>query len=626
MKFVTHLLFILMLNLSLVLSLSTPAHATSFLSDPGTSLEAMVQTEEEAEFLPVDEAFIFDFKQQGDNLILNWQVAEGYYLYRDKIKFAATDASVGEFEYPYSETIEDEYFGTSHIYRKQLTLMVPLKNVREGSEIKVKYQGCADAGLCYPPTKKVMPLIIAKAGGASNSANDANKTAGGTFENATASNPPVQVSQQNQLASKLASGSLALTLLAFFGLGVGLAFTPCVFPMYPILTGIIAGQGDKLSAKHGFLLSMSYVQGMALTYAALGLVVASAGVKFQAYFQHPAVLISLSLLFVLLSLSMFGWYNMALPQSWQAKITNLSNKQKGGSFGGVFMMGALSGLIASPCTTAPLSGALLYVAKSGDLLIGFFTLYILSLGMGLPLLILGASGGKLLPKAGAWMDSIKTVFGFLLLAVPLILLDRIIDIDYTLTAGAILSFALCAYLYSVHQQLTSVKAKTSVWFMAMSLFFMSAITLYQVWFSPSGTYVNQGPVAQQDGDNALDHHGFRNVTSLAELNAQLVLAKQLNKPVMIDLYAEWCVSCKEFEKYTFTDAAVKVQMSKFILLRADVTENNETDIELLEHYSVLGLPALLFFDRQSEELNQQRITGFMGADNFAQHLERVFKL
>jgi thiol:disulfide interchange protein DsbD len=615
MKFVSQWLFFLMITVSSTVALSPQAFATSFLNNPTNSLEDMVKTDEEAEFLPVDQAFIFEFEQHDDTLTLNWLVAEGYYLYRDKIKFAATGATVDDVEFPYSETIEDEYFGTSHVYRQQLTLKVPLSNVKDGAEVKVKYQGCADAGLCYPPTKKVMPLITTKLTSATQLAD--HSSASGTFDEG---NSNTTVSQQNELAGDLASGSLLVTLLAFFGLGVGLAFTPCVFPMYPILTGIIAGQGDKLSTRHGFLLSMSYVQGMAVTYAGLGLVVASAGVKFQAYFQHPSVLISLSLLFVLLSLSMFGWYEIGLPKSWQARLNNISNQQKGGSFGGVFMMGALSGLIASPCTTAPLSGALLYVAKSGDLFTGGITLYILSLGMGLPLLILGASGGKLLPKAGAWMDAIKTVFGFLLLAVPLILLDRIIDIRYTMTAAAVLSFTLCAYLYYVHQQLNSAKAKTAVWFMAMALFFFSAITIHQIWFTQPTV------AASQVGGVAEDHSGFIDVTSLDELKAQLVIAKQQSKPVLIDLYADWCVACKEFEKYTFSDPVVQQQMKQFMLIRIDVTANSDTDLELLENYSVLGLPTLLFFNRDSQELTQQRVTGYMAADNFNQHLLRVMKL
>jgi thiol:disulfide interchange protein DsbD len=606
MKFITPLLVLLMF----IGSLNSVSHAGSFLDNPATSLEQMV-SDEEPEFLPVNQAFEFNFEQKGDNLILHWTIAPEYYLYRDKIKFAVTDATLGEVTYPFSTTIEDEYFGTSHIYREELTLTVPLSKIGNAGVMKVKYQGCADAGLCYPPVKQVMPLIKSK-------------TADTAMMASNSVDPDIDdtivVSQQNDLASKLASGGLLLTLLAFFGLGVGLAFTPCVFPMYPILTGIIAGQCDKMTTKHGFLLSMSYVQGMAVTYAGLGLVVASAGVKFQAYFQHPYVLISLSLLFVLLSLSMFGWFEIALPAKWQERLTAVSNKQKGGSFTGVFFMGALSGLIASPCTTAPLSGALLYVAQSGDLFLGGLTLYILSLGMGLPLLILGASGGKLLPKAGAWMDAVKTVFGFMLLAVPLILLDRIIDFDYTLTAGAVLTIALCAYLYTIQQGFQSAKVKTAVTFVSLGLFIVAILALKQVWF-PQNQPIIQAQTQQHD----TDEHGFVNVTSLAELEQQLVIAKAAGKPLMIDLFAEWCVACKEFEKYTFADPTVKQQMNKFLLVRADVTENNETDLALLENFDVLGLPTLLFFNPQSKELDQQRITGFMDADKFNQHLLRVLK-
>ncbi|NQZ07651.1 MAG: protein-disulfide reductase DsbD, partial [Algicola sp.] len=440
-----------------------------------------------------------------------------------------------------------------------------------------------------------------------------------------ASGSPIEISQQNQLADDLAGSGLFFTLLAFFGLGVGLAFTPCVFPMYPILSGIIAGRGEKMSTKQGFMLSMVYVQGMALTYSLLGLVVASAGVKFQAYFQHPAVLISLSLLFVLLALSMFGWFEIALPQSWQARMTNLSNKQKGGSIGGVFIMGALSGLVASPCTTAPLSGALLYIAQSGDEVLGFLTLYILSLGMGLPLLVLGASGGKLLPKAGAWMDTVKTIFGFLLLAVPLILLDRIIDFNYTLTAGAILTIGLCVYLYNIQLGLSSNKAKAVLTFTSLGLFFAAATTLERVWFTDAVTTQGGAQSTLQRQGQQQDAHGFISISSLDELKQQLAIARKNNQPVMVDLYADWCVACKEFEKYTFTDNAVKQQMNQFRLLRADTTKNSDADMQLLETYDVMGLPTLLFFNPQSTELTRQRITGFMKADKFNQHLLRILQ-
>lgn len=618
-KFVSHIFLLF----TLFAASSAFAQGSSFLDEPNNSFDSLdsLVSNDEPKFLPVDEAFQFSFEQSGDVLKLTWLIAPDYYLYRDKIQFAPIDATLGDITYPASETIEDEYFGTSAIYRNQVTLAVPLKKVGSKGELKIKYQGCAEAGLCYPPTKKQMPLIALNLNKSNTQPTAASMTSGSN----TGAGPgsPIETSQQTQLAESLADGSFLVTLLMFFGLGVGLAFTPCVFPMYPILSGIIAGRCDQMTCKYGFALSFVYVQGMALTYTLLGLVVASAGMKFQAYFQNPYVLIGMSLLFVLLALSMFGWFELKLPASWNEKLTNISNQQKGGSFGGVFVMGALSGLIASPCTTAPLTGVLLYVAQSGDLFVGGITLYILSLGMGIPLLVLGASGGQLLPKAGAWMDSVKTVFGFLLLFVPLMLLDRMIDFNYTLTAGAILTIVLCAYLYAVAQDVQSAKAKTAVSFVSIGFFVASLLTLQQVWWTTPGG----GAQVQTVNHTAeTDAHGFINIESLADLKDQLAIAKAENKPLLIDLYADWCIACKEFEAYTFTDAQVKAQMAKFKLVRADVTQNNDIDIELLEHYDILGLPSLLFFNAESEELTGQRVTGFMEAETFNKHLQRVLKL
>lgn len=592
---------------AILISFTIPSLNASFLNKTPTSgLGGLLASNEEPEFLPVDKAFDFNFEQKGDLLIVTWQIAPEYYLYRDKVQFVGKGATVGEYDFPPTETVEDEYFGTSHVFRQFVTLKVPLSDIKENAEMKLRYQGCADAGLCYPPETKVFPLIP--------SAQAATNTAALSSAN---NSQPMDISEQNQLANKLASSEFLITLLSFFALGVGLAFTPCVFPMYPILSGIIAGRCDKMTTKYAFMLSLTYVQGMALTYSALGLVVASMGVKYQAALQHPGVLIGLSILFVILSLSMFGWFELQLPSSWQQKMSNISNRQKGGSFKGVFVMGAISGLVASPCTTAPLSGVLLYVAQSGDLMVGGITLYILSLGMGLPLLILGASGGKWLPKAGNWMNQVKIIFGFMLLAVPLILLERIVDAKYIYTAGAVLVIGLCAYLYNLQLNIQNSKAKTALTFGSLALLFASGVTIQQTWFGQNTTHLTNS--------QKTDIHGFYTIKSLGDLKANLILAKQQNKPVMVDLYADWCVACKEFEKYTFTDPDVKEQMSKFMLLRADVTKNDDIDVELLEAYSVLGLPTLMFFDTQSNELTQQRVTGFVEANKFNQHLLKLLQ-
>ncbi|HBN87663.1 MAG TPA: protein-disulfide reductase DsbD, partial [Rheinheimera sp.] len=454
--------------------------------------------------------------------------------------------------------------------------------------------------LCYPPVTKELPLL-------------SNKNA---KQNDTAPVPNdnnVPVSSQNSLAETLTDGASLATLAGFFLLGIGLAFTPCVFPMYPILTSIIVGQGSQLSNKRAFTLSLSYVQGMAVTYSLLGLVVASLGVKFQAYMQHPAVLIVASIIFVLLALSMFGIFNLSLPSSWQEKVSNVSNKQQGGSLKGAFTMGALSGLIASPCTTAPLSAALLYVAQSGDLLLGAITLYILSLGMGLPLLLLGSSGGKLLPKAGNWMNAVKTTFGFLLLAVPLLLLDRIVDFNYVLLAGSALLLAFVVYLFRVVFSLQQPTAKAVILVLGQLLLFAG------LYFNITHWWPATAPAAS--ATIATEKKGFDTVTTLEDLQQRV--AQNNRQYTLVDLYADWCIACKEFEHLTFPKPQVQEQMQKMQLLKVDVTRMTRKDQALLDHYRVLGLPTLLVFTPEGEELTQARITGFMNADDFAKHLQQV---
>ena len=548
------------------------------------------------QFLPVEQAFVFDFVQQQDQLVVSWTIADGYYLYKDKIKLGGIAVSFSHPSYPASMTIEDEFFGVTEVYFHQLTLRIPLTDISEDAVVKIQYMGCAEAGLCYPPVTKELPLMQLQADQGSNSSNQAD----------------IPVSSQNTLAEKLSDGASLATLAGFFLLGLGLAFTPCVFPMYPILTSIIVGQGKQLSSKRAFTLSFSYVQGMAITYSLLGLVVASLGVKFQGFIQHPAVLIVASIIFVVLALSMFGVFNFSLPSSWQEKVSNVSNKQQGGSLKGAFTMGALSGLIASPCTTAPLSAALLYVAQSGDLLVGAVTLYILSLGMGLPLLLLGSSGGKLLPKAGNWMNAVKVSFGFLLLAVPLVLLERMLPFSYVLIAGTLLLVCFVAYLFRTLFTLQNAIAKALLLIIGQ-LLLIAAITLnVRYWWPVSA--VGGGAVVNQQ-------QGFELVSTLEELQQKIAASGQ--RYTLVDLYAEWCIACKEFEHLTFPKPQVQAQMQKMQLIKVDVTKMTRKDQALLDNYQVLGLPTLLFFSPQGEELSSARVTGFMNATEFAAHLEQL---
>jgi len=572
-------------------------------------------------FLPVDQAFVFDFDQQGSTLFVGWDIAPDYYLYKKKIEIIAKGANIQVGDSGSGEIIEDEFFGKTEVFFNTASVVSKLSNITEGAVVKVRYQGCAKAGLCYPPEVISIPLSVISGAQIKNvdqnSATDEAATAQSTF---AALNEPTTEPTTNSddtekeltFTEQLASQSLVTNLLIFFAVGVGLAFTPCVFPMFPILSSLIAGQ-QNLSTKKAFALSFVYIQGMAVTYAALGLVVAALGGQVQGYLQHPFVLISFSLLFVLLAMSMFGWYEIKLPSSMMSKLTQVSNNQKGGNYVGVFLMGVLSGLIASPCTTAPLSAALLFVAQSGDYLVGGLTLYVLSLGMGLPLLLLGTSGGKLLPKAGGWMEQVKTLFGFVMLVVPLILLERLVSAEIILLMAGVLALATALYLHHWQSSQTQSKLKTALWF-AATLLVITGFTLTKNYFWP--VQVQTVQVSSQNNE-------FKQVADLAELKEAVAQANDEGRMVMVDLYADWCVACKEFEHYTFPDAKVQSEFSHYQLIQIDLTESDNKTIELMEEYTVFGLPSILFFNTQGQELSTQRVTGFLNAEDFAKHLAVV---
>ncbi|WP_054544134.1 protein-disulfide reductase DsbD [Aeromonas dhakensis] len=571
-------------------SLPARASSTDLLSALG--IEASAQPK----FLKVDEAFVLESEQQGNRLLLRLHIADDYYLYRHRFSFQGENLTFEEPVLPAGTDHEDDFFGKTQVYYREVQIPVTLTEAGQQASLKISYQGCTD-GLCYPPTDKriaVEPLVAEP-----------------PHDQVDVPTPAPASSQQDQLAAALGNQGFWLSVAAFFALGLGLAFTPCVFPMYPILTGIIAGAGHRLSTRRAFLLSFVYVQGMAVTYTLLGLVVASAGLKFQAALQHPYVLIGLSVMFVLLALSMFGLYTLQLPSSLQTRLSGLSNRQQGGSVLGVGIMGMISGLVCSPCTTAPLSGALIYVAQSGDLWLGGAALYALSLGMGLPLLLLGTSGGKLLPKAGAWMDVIKQLFGFALLAVPILLLSRLWSDQVATLAWLGWGLLLCGYLYH-HNQHQQHSVGRSLRGFVLLLAMISAVVVGKDLLLPSpGASV----AAQAEAP------AFIRIKTLDDLKTQLAAAR--GKPVLLDLYADWCVACKEFEHKTFSDPAVRERFGQMVLLQADVTANDDADVELLNGLNVLGLPTLIFFDRAGNEVSGQRVTGFMGPAEFLGQLDRI---
>ncbi|HBD80068.1 MAG TPA: protein-disulfide reductase DsbD [Leclercia adecarboxylata] len=535
-------------------------------------------------FTPADQAFVFDFQQNQHDLNLNWQVKEGYYLYRKQISITPAQAQVDPLQLPAGVAHEDEFYGKSEIYRGQLSVPVAVAQADKGATLTVTYQGCADAGLCYPPETKVIPLSEVKA----------------AAQPAVAPPP----SEERTGAKDESGAELPFSALWALLIGIGIAFTPCVLPMYPLISGIVLGGKQRLSTGRALLLAFIYVQGMALTYTALGLVVAAAGLQFQAALQHPWVLIGLSAVFILLALSMFGLFSLQLPSSLQTRLTLMSNRQQGGSVGGVFAMGAIAGLICSPCTTAPLSAILLYIAQSGNMWLGGGTLYLYALGMGLPLILVTVFGNRLLPKSGPWMETVKTAFGFVILALPVFLLERVVGDVWGLRLWAMLGVAFFSWAF-----ISSLNARTP-WIRLVQILLLAAAL---VSVRPLQDWAFGAPTAQSQA-----HLNFTPVDNVDALHRALAQAE--GKPVMLDLYADWCIACKEFEKYTFSDPQVQNALKETVLLQANVTANSPQDKALLKELNVLGLPTILFFNAQGEEQPAQRVTGFMDAAAFSAHL------
>ncbi|EPL1953999.1 TPA: protein-disulfide reductase DsbD [Citrobacter freundii] len=559
--------------LTLILLLCSTSTFAGLFDAPGRS-----------QFVPADRAFVFDFQQNQHDLNLTWQVKDGYYLYRKQISITPSQADIAEIKLPPGVWHEDEFYGKSEIYRKQLTIPITVNQAKSGATLTITYQGCADAGFCYPPETKTVPLSEVSTGAAASPAP------------APATTDPQEKPQP--------TAQLPFSALWALLIGIGIAFTPCVLPMYPLISGIVLGGKQRLSTGRALLLTFIYVQGMALTYTALGLVVAAAGLQFQAALQHPYVLIGLTVIFTLLALSMFGLFTLQLPSSLQTRLTLMSNRQQGGAPGSVFAMGAIAGLICSPCTTAPLSAILLYIAQSGNMWLGGGTLYLYALGMGLPLMLITVFGNRLLPKSGPWMEHVKTTFGFVILALPVFLLERIVGDEWGVRLWSLLGVAFFGWAF-----ITSLQAKHA-WMRIVQIVLLAAAL---VCVRPLQDWAFGAPHTQTQA-----HLNFTPVASVDALNQALEQAK--GRPVMLDLYADWCVACKEFEKYTFSNPQVQQALGNTVLLQADVTANNAQDVALLKHLQVLGLPTILFFDAEGKEHPEARVTGFMDAATFSAHL------
>ena len=560
-------------------------------------------------FLPVDEAFQFSAakSENQENVIVNWSIAEGYYLYQEKISVKLNQEETSSFDEPTfsisPEDYNDPYFGLMKIFKKPVQAIFkasqPPLNVED--VVEIAYQGCTE-GFCYPPEVKeikVADLPIAQVANTEK-----------TSENSTALSAQPKA-EQDRLAESLFNSKYAV--FGFFLLGLGLAFTPCVLPMLPLLSAIVIGQNQRPNMWRAFALSFVYVQGMALTYTLLGLIVAAIGLPFQVALQHPYVMIGLSIIFVLLALSMFGVFTLQLPSSLQTKLSLLSQQQKAGALGGVFLMGMIAGLVASPCTSAPLSGALLYVAQSGDLFTGAITLYLLALAMGVPLILITLFGNKILPKSGMWMETVKKLFGFVMLALPVFLISRILSDEWTPRLWAMLGTAF--FIWFAFQM-----PKNGTGWVFRILFLVAAM----ISVKPLQTWVwgeTSTPSAVEN--KVVSHVEFKKVKSEAEL--QQALAENNKSLVMLDLYADWCVACKEFEKETFSDPSVQKAFGDMLLLQVDMTKNSEENRALMTKYKVLGLPTILFFNREGKEIEGSRVNGFMPPVEFLQWIEKISK-
>lgn len=576
------------------------------------------------EFLDPDQAFMYFAEADApDRIIAHWEIAEGYYLYRKQFSFSVRDADgviLGDYRFPPGVFKTDENFGRSEVYYHQVAITLPVQRPAGGPRtltLEAHYQGCADAGLCYPPITKSTSLTLPTAG-----TTRSPPTAGASSVSA----PERFVSEQDRLAQSLLSGNLGLTLLLFFGAGLLLAFTPCMFPMIPILSSLIVGQGPEVTTRRAFNLSLAYVLAMAVTYTAAGVLAGLFGANLQVVFQNPWVIGGFSALFVALALSMFGFYNLQLPAAWQTRLSELSNRQRSGSWMGASVMGVLSALIVGPCLAAPLAAALIVIGQSGNALLGGTALFAMSLGMGVPLLAVGTSAGKWLPKAAGWMNSVKAVFGVLLLALAVWMLDRIIPPQVTMALWGVLLVVSAIYMGAFDRMEADSGGWQRLWKgMGLVTLLYGGVLIVSAAGGGSNPLQPLRGLSLAGGPPGNETHAlqFLPVKGTAGLEQALQKARADGKTALLDFYADWCVSCKEMERDTFSDPAVQKALQQSVLLRADVTANDEQDQALLKRFGIFGPPSILFFGPDGEERSRYRLVGFLGPEEFAEHAKQA---
>ncbi len=577
------------------------------------------------ELLDPDEAFkVSASAPDPQHIALDFRIADGYYLYRHRFAFEARSPglALGPASIPAGKPKHDEYFGDVETYRGTLRIVLPLTAGAADASAKVLagFQGCADQGVCFPPTKRELGVELGNGGGliaqALGGATAITPQPIGAAVPAT--NASAVGDESGRLAALLGSGHLLLILASFFGAGLLLAFTPCMLPMLPILSGIIVGQGNKVSRGRGFALAGAYVLGMAVTYALAGVAAGLSGTLLSAALQNAWVLGGFAAIFVVLALAMFGFYELQLPAALQSRISGSANAQRGGSFIGVTIMGVLSALIVGPCIAAPLAGALLYIARTGDAVLGGSALFTMALGMGLPLVLVAGAARELLPKAGPWMESVKKTFGVMLLALAIWLLGPVLPTTVFMLAWAALLIVSAVFLHALDSLPPQARGWTRFWKGIGVIALVAGVSL--VLGALSGARDPLQPLAALRGVTAVESAGlqFERVKSAAELDRRLAEGR----PVMLDFYADWCVSCKEMERFTFSDARVQAALGDTLLLRADVTANDDEDKALLKRFGLFGPPAILFFDTTAHEYAPLRVIGYQKTEAFLGTLTR----
>jgi thiol:disulfide interchange protein DsbD len=588
------------------------AHArTGFLDELGLGEQQVPPLVEDA----------FQFSADVENtqtLLARWQVMEGNYLYRDKLSFEILDnnqVSLGEFTLPAGDNKQDEFFGLVQVYHHDVDFSLPLSRPQAAQSfiLKAKFQGCSETfGICYPPSEQTVSLSLPAMAPTDKPVVSANTPTGSSI-----------LSEQDRLAQKLAEDNLLQIFLGFLGLGLLLTFTPCVLPMIPILSSVIVGEGENITTRRAFGLSLVYVMAMSVTYTAAGVLTGLLGQNLQAMFQNPWIISAFSALFVLLALSMFSLYDLQLPQALQHRLHQLSHRQQGGSLVGVAIMGFLSALIVGPCLAPPLAAALIFIGQHADPVLGGAALFALSIGMGIPLLIIGTSAGSLLPRAGDWMNTIKAVFGVLLLGLAIWMLERILPGGWILMLWGSLLVVCAVYLGA----LDSLQIDANGWnkfFKGIGLIALIYGALLIIGGAGGSQNLSQPlqllSTNAAPGQQQTPELQFTKINNLSELQAKLSATQ---RPVMLDFYADWCTDCKTMEKTTFRDPNVIAALDNYLLLKLDMTDNTDEHQQMLKHLKVFGPPTMLFYDAAGQEKTAQRLVGHVSAEGLLAHLSQL---